>query len=175
MILACSLQTAIEWTTLLANIATCITAGGIIAAIFSFFKNKVSKKTFRVQFEFYHAEFWEDAISLLCSISFQNFTDRELSVISVNLCIDGSIFEIKEENLLSNTISVIKDLPFSPYYSLTIKNANIVIPYNLKFKKSFLKVKTTVGEFVYGIDTRKIRRSVEDFEEQLRRNSQKTI
>lgn len=139
------------WIGIAADLATCITAIGVIGAFIAYVKNRVSPKSFKVDFKITDIRTWEN-IKLKAKITFENYTDKEFSITGVLLCVNSEEYQILTP--ANKKLVPLSDIPITPYFSQTLYDNRFDIPFGSNLVGGTLKVKTTVGNFVYRIDLR---------------------
>lgn len=87
------LQTANLITSILANVATALGMFGLIFAVLSFLRNMVNKRHLTLAYEAIRNDYFK--------LTFINYTNKEFSIISISLLIDGKEFPAEELTYVS--------------------------------------------------------------------------
>lgn len=138
-----------EFITLLAGIATCITAISVIIALKTYVKNNFTKKTFKVIFNGRQM-----TNKYFAQISFQNYTNKKFSITDCDLIIDSKKYKMLAYNYDGHFVSYLpfKDIRIQELESYTIEKAFFSIPINTAFpKEGIFEVHTTLETLRYKI------------------------
>lgn len=145
-----------DWLELFAYIATILGAIGVIIGGITLIRNIPTKRKFVVKFKIIKA-FWRFAdICLSAETSLANYTDKDFSIISVILCINNIDYTVCTQPIPQKEFVPISDIHCAAHSSQIFKPCYIEIPQDLIFRSTILKVKTTVGDFVYRVSVREI-------------------
>ncbi len=134
-------------------VATCLMSLTLIGAAFGaifYFKNRLTRKTLQVNFSVLkkHKDY------LCCSVDFNNFTDKEFSIIECVLHIDGKSYEMKEKYRFPN-ISLFELIPkknvfLSPHQSITLDHVYFEVD-DCHSDNAKFEIKTTQGNLIYKV------------------------
>ncbi len=143
-------------------IATIIGVISVIIAVISLLKNKPTKKRFKVKFNVQSISLAWEGILLIAALNFENFTDKEFSVTSLSLFINKNSYPVTvRSNIQNTTLIPLKDIYFTSHSSETFNECFVSLPENLTVTSAFLKVETTVGNFVYSVNIRQLRDDIQ--------------
>lgn len=146
-----------DWFELISYIATIIGVISVIVAVSSIIKNNPNRNNFKVDLNIQHLILTWDGVLITATLNFENFTDKEFSIVSVYLCINKIDYTVNvRANLKNTSIIPLKDIYLNSHASETINECFITIPEDLNITVASLKVKTTVGNFIYSINVRKL-------------------
>lgn len=112
-IFICALNDWVQWTTVFANIATCLTAASAVSAVIYFIINRFTKWTFKAEIFLTAANITKQNVkAIYFNLTFKNRTDKEVSIVGVSIRHKGKecpVFksstdtdDIKPEDLLAN-------------------------------------------------------------------------
>lgn len=119
----CTIEDWVQWTSVFANIATCLTAISAVIAIFYLFRNILTKRKFKTEIFLTSACITNKGMKAITfDLTFKNKTDKSISVMNLLIDYNGKKYQIfksttdttdiKHEDLLAN-------LSISPYESET--------------------------------------------------------
>ncbi len=144
-----------DWLELLSYIATCITALTIIGSVIGiivYFKNRLTRKTLEVKFTVIK----KYKQRLFCSIDFNNYTDKDFSIIECVLHYKGKEYIMSEkiystDPLFSSFVEK-KNIFLIPHQSITLERMYFSIE-NCEATSCKFEVKTTLGNLIYSVET----------------------
>lgn len=139
-ILCCSLQTFEFWLAIAADLATAFGMFGILGAVLLLLKNTVTKRHLKFEYKQIRSDYFE--------LTFINYTNKEFSIISISLLINGQEFFAEELDYISNNrISFVdkKHIEIYPYQSQSFF-CNFKIKNMQLSQKLIFKVKTTARQ-----------------------------
>lgn len=117
------IQSWINWTSLLANIATILGATSVIFVAISLFRNRISIRKLKIKIKLNELRYHDKTrIRLPIEIDFLNFTDKEFSINRVALMLNQEYFLLEDYVVFSNIVDnrEIKNIFVIPHESLTI-------------------------------------------------------
>lgn len=85
-LLACNLNDWVQWTTVFANIATCLTAASAVYAVIYLFINRFAKGNFKAEIFLTAANITkQNSKAIYFNLTFKNRTDKEVSVVGISI------------------------------------------------------------------------------------------
>lgn len=138
----------LNWTSLLANIATILGAVSVITAVFVLMKNRLSKRTLKIDFTLINNSILNTDLRTFtfdCDIS--NFTDKEFFITKIILQIENNDYELQHyKNAAFPHVPLayeIKNLPIASHEAKTLR-CFIDVPVKTKVpKRAKVKIYST--------------------------------
>lgn len=151
-----------DWLELIAYIATIVGVISVFIAVITIFKNKPTKKHFKVEFIFKQTALTIKGILITAELDFINFTNKEFNVTAVLLCVNGERFPVMvRSNYNEVHTTLLKNIQLTSHSSASINECFIYLPESLSILSAFLEVETTVGDFIYGVDVGQLHNEIE--------------
>lgn len=135
-------------------VATCLMSFTLIGTAFCaffYFKNRLTRKTLQIRF----SVLTKNSDCLCCSVDFNNYTDKEFSIIECSLHVGGNNSVMKEKIRVGDMplfdLVPKKNIYLVPHQSITMDYVYFDVK-NCNSDKAKFEIKTTQGNLTYKVN-----------------------